>query len=288
MPTMTRKRTQDLNLGSVRTVRSGVPSPLADLYYSIMEMSWPAFIGSVCLIFALINVAFGLIYTALPGAIANATPGSLIDGIFFSIDTLGTVGYGYMYPATHLAHAIAAMEILLGIFFSATITGLIFARFARPRVGLAFSDSIVIGRYEGKPALMLRVVSMRSHPLADAEAQVSWLETSHHADGSVYRRLTDLELVRSRNPMLGLAWTLVHLLPDDSPLIAALDGDDRFLVTAMVRGTDTLLASSTIGNFRYGRDDIRRGHEFVDMITNGDDVLVLEMGKLHETRAITG
>ena len=136
--------------------------------------------------------------------------------MFFSIDTLGTVGYGFMYPATHLAHMIAAIEILLGLFFSATITGLIFARFARPRVGLAFSNSMVIGQYEGKRALMLRVVSMRSRPLADADAQISWLETCRHPDGNVYRRLTELELVRNRNPMLGLAWTVVHLLADDS------------------------------------------------------------------------
>ena len=280
------RRSQDFDFGSIRTVRNGVPSPFADLYYSIMEMGWAAFIGFVCLAFALINLAFGAVYTMLPGAIANARPGSLIDGVFFSIDTLGTVGYGFMYPANHLAHAIAAIEILLGLFFSATITGLIFARFARPRVGLAFSSSMVIGQYEGQRALMLRVVSMRSRPLADADAQISWLETCRHPDGSVYRRLTELNLVRNRNPMLGLAWTVVHLLADDSPLMAALDGDEPFLITALVRGTDTLLASPTIGNFRYGREDIRRNHEFVDMLITRDDMMMLEMDRLHDTRPL--
>ena len=38
-----------------------------------------------------------------------------------------------MAPATHAAHAVASVEILTGLFFSATMTGFIFARLARPR-----------------------------------------------------------------------------------------------------------------------------------------------------------
>lgn len=280
------RRIQEIELGAIRAIRKGGPSPFADLYYLTMQIGWPAFVGVVCLTFAVINLVFGGIYALLPGSIANARPGSLADGLFFSIDTLGTVGYGYMYPATHVAHAIAACEILLGLFFSATITGLIFARFSRPRVGVAFSRCAVVGTYEGQPALMLRVVSLRSRPLADADAQVSWLETCHHPDGTMFRRLSPLALVRDRNPMFSLSWTLVHLLADDSPLLATLDGDERFLVTAMVRGTDTLLATATIGNFSYRREDVLRDRDFVDMITSRDDVLHLDMALLHDTRPI--
>ena len=279
-------RAQTVNLGAIQAIRSGRPSPFADLYYLTMQVSWPAFVGMVCLTFAVINLVFGTIYTLLPGAIAHAAPGSLIDGLFFSIDTLGTVGYGYMYPATHLAHAIAAFEILLGLFFSATITGLIFARFSRPRIGVVFSRSAVIGLYEGQQALMLRVASLRPHPLADADAQVSWLETSYQPGGSMLRRLVPLALVRDRNPMFSLSWTLVHLLADDSPLLATFESDERFLITALVRGTDTLLASTAMGSFSYQRQDIRPDREFVDMVSNRDGVLHLDMLLLHATRPI--
>lgn len=73
-----------------------------DPYYWLMEVRWPAFIASVVLCFFLINLAFGLIYIALPGSVANAQPGSLYDAFFFSVDTLATVGYGNMYPASRL------------------------------------------------------------------------------------------------------------------------------------------------------------------------------------------
>jgi inward rectifier potassium channel len=281
-----RRRSQTIDLGAMRAVRQGGPSPLADLYYLTMQVTWPTFVGLVCLTFAIINLVFGAVYTLLPGAIEHAAPGSLTDGVLFSIDTLGTVGYGYMYPATHLAHAIAACEILLGLFFSATITGLIFARFSRPRVGVVFSRSAVIGIYEGQRALMLRVASLRPRPLADADAQVAWLETTHQPDGSVVRRLAPLALVRDRNPMFSLSWTLVHVLAENSPLLAAFESDERFLITALVRGTDTLLASATMGSFSYRRQDIRPGQDFVDMISSRDGVLHLDMALLHDTQSI--
>ena len=277
-----------INLGGFDAVKSGVPGRLADPYYWVMEMSWPAFVLLVSLTFAGINLNFGLIYAALPGAIANAAPGSIGDGIFFSADTLATVGYGSMYPATRTAHAIAIVEMLVGLFFTATVTGLIFARFARPRESLQFSDVAVIGRFEGKRALMVRVASTRSRPLADAVAQLSWLESIHQPDGRVYRRLAELPLVSSRNPMLGLAWTLIHQLEDDSPMLAALGGTDRFLLTATINGTDTLLASGSQGGHRYGREDIRVDHEFVDVISDESGTIHLDLLLLHDTAAIGG
>jgi len=279
-------RRQIVNLGGFEAIKSGVPPRLADPYYWVMEMSWPMFVLLVSLVFAGINVIFGAIYTLLPGAIANAAPGSLGDGIFFSADTLATVGYGSMYPATRTAHAIAIVEMLTGLFFSATVTGLIFARFSRPRQSLQFSNVAVIGRFEGRRALMVRVASVRSRPLADAVAQLSWLETIHQPDGRVFRRLAELPLVSNRNPMLGLAWTLIHLLDDDSPMLAALAGSDRFLLTATVNGVDTLLASGSQGGQRYGREDIRVDHDFVDVISDESGTMHLDLMLLHDTAPI--
>lgn len=270
-----------------QAMKVGAPSPLADLYYWVMEMTWPVFFGLSAALFVLINLAFGLLYAALPGAIANATPGSIADGFFFSVDTLGTVGYGAMYPASRIGHLIAATEILTGMFVSATMTGLIFARFARPRQALAFSEVAVIGQYEGRPALMVRLASIRSRPLADATAQMSWLESVSMPDGRTFRRLTELPLVRNRNPLLALAWTLVHVLEDDSPMLKALQGDDRFMLSVSVGGLDTLLASPSQGSARYLREHVLIDHEFVDIITEQDGVMHLDLTNLHAVRPIS-
>jgi inward rectifier potassium channel len=281
------RRRQIVQLGGLAAYKTGAPSPFADLYYWVMEMSWPAFVAIASALFVAINLVFGLIYAALPGSIANAAPGSVADGFFFSVDTLGTVGYGAMAPATRLGHAIASVEILLGLFFSATMTGLIFARFARPRTSLVFSNVAVVGRYEGRPALMMRVASIRSRPLADVTAQMSWLEAVTMPDGRVFRRLTELPLVRNRNPMLGLAWTLVHVLDADSAVMAALGGTDRFLLTVTVGGIDTLLASQSQGGVRYRREDVLTDREFVDVILEEDGAMHLDLALLHDTMPVS-
>lgn len=274
----TRKRR--VVLGGVKAVKLGVPSAFADLYYSTMEMSWPAFVGVVSLAFLFINLAFGLVYAALPGAIAKMAPGSLVDGFFFSVDTLGTVGYGSMSPATHAGHAVAAVEILIGLFFSATITGLIFARFARPRDGFVFSRYAVIGEWEGRRALMVRLSTVRVRAVADVTAQISWLQKQEQPDGRVFRRLIELPLVRATNPMFALSWTLVHLLDDGSPMLAALLDGDEFRLSVTVSGFDTLLASQAIGGTFYSRDQVLMDHEFVDAVQDRGGEFELDLRKL--------
>ena len=279
---MRRIRTQNVSIGGVRAVKLGAPSAISDLYYATIAMSWPVFIGLATLIFFLLNLAFGLVYAALPGTIANMAPGSVSDGFFFSVDTLGTVGYGIMAPATRLGHSIAAFEILVGLFFSATMTGLIFARFARPRTSLIFSKIAVIGYYQGRRALMVRVASMRTRPLADASAQMAWLEREQLPDGRLLRRLVNLPLLRANNPALGLSWTLVHMLEDESAFLAALGGSDPFTLSVTVSGLDTLLASLSIGGHSYHRDDILLDHDYVDVINDVDGIVQLDLRKFHE------
>lgn len=286
---MARKvRRQLVRFGGTPAIKIGAPPPLADLYYWVMEMSWPMFIGLAALLFVAINLAFGLLYAALPGSVSGAEPGSIADGFFFSVDTLGTVGYGVEAPGNRLGHAIAAVEILAGLFFSATMTGLVFARFARPRQSLEFSNVAVIGRYAGQRALMVRVASTRSHALADATAQMSFLQAVHMPDGRNFRSLVSLPLVRDVNPLLGLSWTIVHLLDDDSPVLGALASEDRFMLTVTIGGIDTLLASPSQGGMRYDREHVRIDHDFVDVIGDENGVIKLDMTLLHETRPIGG
>jgi inward rectifier potassium channel len=259
---------------------------VGDIYYRTMQMRWPTFVGSVSLVFLVLNLVFGAIYAALPGAIVNMPRGSLLNGFFFSVETLGTVGYGNMAPVSPAGHCVAGFEILIGLFFSATMTGLIFARFARPRTSLMFSRLAVIGRHEGRPALMVRVASTRRHPLADASAQMAWLQRIDLPDGRVMRRLVDLPLLRSHNAMLGLAWSLIHVIEDESEFAAALTGTKPFSLTVTVSGLDTLLASQSIGGHFYRREDILIDHEFVDVISDVEGVVHLDLAHFHEARPI--
>lgn len=281
---MPRIRKQNVNIGGFRAVKFGTPAAIGDLYYGTMEMSWPAFVALVSVVFVLLNLAFGIAYASIPGAVTGVAPGAIANGFFFSVETLGTVGYGNMAPASGIGHGIAALEILVGLFFSATITGLIFARFARPRNSLLFSSEAVIGQYRERPALMVRVATTRARPLADAHAQMAWLERIEQPDGGLLRQLVDLPLIRAHNAMLGLSWTLVHVLDDDSAFLAALNGSAPFTLTVTVSGLETLLASQSIGGHSYRREQILVDHEFVDVISDVDGVVHLDLAKFHDVR----
>ena len=66
---------------------------------------------------------FACLYLLGHGAIANARPGSFTDAFFFSLETLATVGYGVMAPATLYGHVVSGIEIVTGVAFTALLTG---------------------------------------------------------------------------------------------------------------------------------------------------------------------
>lgn len=277
-------RRRVFDLGGFRAEKVGMPARTADLYYAMMEMGWFPFLGVVSLSFLVLNIVFGLGYASMPGALANARSGSIVDGFFFSVETLGTVGYGTMAPATHGAHLLATAEILTGLFFSATMTGLIFARFARPRTSFVFSDVAVIAHVDGRRKLMIRLASTRLRPIADVHAQLSWLRKSRLADGRIDRHLVELPLVRSHNPQLAFSWTLVHEIDDASPMLEAMSHDDEFRLTVTVIGVDTLLANQALGAQTYLRASIVTDHVYEDMVETHGSGFVFDLGKIENVR----
>src|SRR6202008_5042191 len=93
---------------------------------------------------------------------------------YLSIETLATVGYGDMHPQTNYGHLIATVEIFTGMSFLAVMTGLIFARFSRPRARFVFANTAVVTRHEGHQALMIRTANARHNTISRASARL-WL-----------------------------------------------------------------------------------------------------------------
>ena len=87
---------------------------LRDPYHLAVSLPWPGFALAMLACWLAINLIFALLYRLGPGAVANAVPGSFADAFFFSIETLATVGYGVMAPATLYGHIVSAAEIVTG------------------------------------------------------------------------------------------------------------------------------------------------------------------------------
>jgi inward rectifier potassium channel len=260
---------------------------LNDPYYLVLSMSWQAFLASVLALYVAANLIFATLYWSAPGSIAHARPGSFGDAFFFSVETLATVGYGDMHPQTVYGHGMATAEIFLGVFLTALVTGAFFARFARPKPRLIFSEAAVISPYEGGRALMVRVASRRLHAINEVRGRISYLRTFHLPDGGTFRRFYDLKLVRNENPVLSLSWTLIHPIDADSPLhdmtaqrLAA--EAPRLLVS--INGFDEAISSQINDRHSYRPDDIRVGHVFVHILEDKPDgAIQIDLDRIHDT-----
>jgi inward rectifier potassium channel len=78
---------------------------------------------------------FGCLYRLLPGSIENLNPLGFAGAFFFSVETLATAGYGDMHPQTMYGHAVAMVEMFVGLMMLALVTGFMFARFSDPEPG---------------------------------------------------------------------------------------------------------------------------------------------------------
>jgi inward rectifier potassium channel len=225
-----------------------------------------------------INLVFALLYLVQPGAISNAPSGSFPAAFFFSMETLATVGYGVMAPATLYGHIIASVEILCGMAFTAVMTGLIFVRFAKPKSKILFAEKAVVARHNGDMTLMIRIGSGRVTPLASASVNLSAVQTHRTTEGHVYRGGTPLTLERSHQPFFALTWTLLHRIVPGSPLwgMSIEDLEARhtnFLLMAEAR--DQALGAQVYDSHYYGANDILFGMRYQDAVTTDADGHVL-------------
>jgi inward rectifier potassium channel len=129
---------------------------------------------------------------------------------------------------------------------------------------------------------MVRLASTRVRPLANAQAQMAWLDRTPLVEGQVVRRLKDLPLLRSHGAMLGFSWTLIHIPEADSPFLQALRDGRPLELMVSVSGIDTLLASQSVGGFKYCSDDILLDHEYVDVISEVNGVVHLDLRNFHQ------
>jgi inward rectifier potassium channel len=266
-----------------------------DLYHWLLSLRWPAFLGLITGVYLLINCGFALLYLVTGSGIANARPCSFRDVFFFSIQTLSTVGYGYLYPQTFVAQVLVALEVWSGLMLIAILTGLMFARFSRPTARVMFSRVAVICPFEGVPTLMFRAANRRDNRILEAQVQVSLLRNEMSREGHQLRRFYDLNLLRSRTPVFGLSWLVMHPIDSDSPLCGLgleelRDGDAELWIT--LTGLDETFSQTIHSRYSYGFGELLWNMRFVDIFTRvpeGDtfidlasfhDVLPIESDRL--------
>jgi len=242
---------------------------LRDAYHFAVTISWPLFAIALLSSGLIINLIFAFLYLARPGAVQNLAPGDYPMAFFFSLETQATVGYGEMAPASLYGHTVAGAEIVVGMTFTAIMTGLLFVRFSKPKARFVFADNAVIATHNGQPTFMLRIANGRFTMLTHATANVGILLAETTDEGQHYRADHDLKLVRRKAHIFPLTWTLMHVIDHASPL-HGLDApalarlDVRLVLTLDAR--DSALGAAVQDIRTYTHEQVIFGMRYADAV----------------------
>ena len=219
--------------GSSNVIHLNKRKNLDDLYAYFIEISWFKFFLLILLVYTLINIVFGLIYTLIGIEEITKSTGyffsDFLNGFFFSAQTLTTVGYGGIAPHGISSNLIAAFEAMIGLLSFSFITGLLYGRFSKPKAAIKFSENIILREFKGKRAIMFRLMNSRKTVMIEPKIKVTLSITDTVTEE---KRFYNLKLERDAIMYLPTVWTIVHEIDEKSPLynlsnveIAKLDAE---------------------------------------------------------------
>jgi len=257
-----------------------------DLYHHLLSAPWSGLVATIVGLYLAANALFALAYLAQPGSVENARPGSFVDAFFFSVQTMATIGYGKLVPRTPFANVLVTVEVLVGLFGVAMVTGLMFAKFSHPTARVLFSRHAVVAPHDGVPCFMFRMANARGNNIVHAEVRVVLAREETTLEGSRMRRFHDLVLVRPGSMLFALSWTAIHPITEASPFhgatpasLAAVEAE----IVISLMGYDENLAQTVHARHRYQPGDIAWGARFVDVLTREPDgVRHIDYARFHD------
>ena len=258
-----------------------------DLYHNALSLRWWWFMALGCLAYLAVNVVFAILFLLQPDSIIGARPGSFVDAFFFSVQTIATIGYGQMSPATFYCNILVLLETMTGLVFLALATGITFARISRPTARVMYASAAVVGPRNRVPTLSFRIANARSSQILEADVRVSLLRYETSVEGERMRRFHDLQLVRSHTPVFALTFTIMHLIDETSPLFGVKPedleaGEAELLVT--VTGLEEISSQTVHARHNYPAQEVRFGHRYVDIFLRDDTgERYIDYGRFHET-----
>jgi len=222
---------------------------------------------------------------ALSGSIAVGFGPRLLEAFFFSVQTLSTIGYGDLSPHGLAANLLVTLEAIVGLLTIALATGLVFARFSRPRARIVFSEQALIAPYRDITAFEFRVANERNSQLTNVNATVV-LSRWETVNGKRARRFHPLTLEREQVMFMPLHWVVVHPIDEESPLHGVtnerlLGSDAEFLI--LLIGLDETSSQTVHTRSSYKADEVLWGAKFVDMYRPPEDgLLSVDLSRLHD------
>jgi inward rectifier potassium channel len=254
--------------GSFNVLRQGTNWHDVHPYLYLVSVSWSNFFGLVLLAYILINFVFATIYYSLgPDALLAGAPTGydrFFECIFFSAQTLTTVGFGAVSPRTAGANTVAALEAMVGLMSFAVATGLLFGRVSKPSARIGFSEKALMSRYQDGWSFQFRMVNRRANTLIEP-AVTLMIMTVDRSNGGSRREFTILKLEREKVMLFPLTWTIVHPIDSESPLFGKLPADLEALQAefmVLVKAWDETFGQTVHQRYSYRYSEVVWGGRF--------------------------
>lgn len=249
---------------------------LNDAYFWLQGLGWLGFMG----VFAVIYVFLALLFVGLQAFDRRGLQGvsdRFDQLLLLNINILSGSGSGT--PATTYMNILLALEGLVQVFLFALVTGLVYARFARPSARLRFSERILISpgssSVPGAPTVLsLRMVNMRSNWLVRMDVVLEVVMNTRNADGSTFRKIVDLNLRRSTLSNFSVPLTLFHDMDESSPLhgyTAEMLERDRVTLTVSVQASDEIQVANVFASHTYDYRHFIFADGWSDLFTHAPD-----------------
>eukprot|EP00644_Phytophthora_capsici_P011169 jgi/Phyca11/16178/fgenesh1_pg.PHYCAscaffold_18_\ len=110
--------------------------PYKDFLYVLLNMRWPMLLTVLLAIFMLNIFLFAAVTCFVCGE-----PTHFFEAFDLSYQTFTTIGFGVVYPTHTCGNVIMSVESFASMMVVSAVTGLVFAKFAKPQAKVAFSKN---------------------------------------------------------------------------------------------------------------------------------------------------
>jgi inward rectifier potassium channel len=196
-----------------------------------------------------------------------------------------------MSPATRYGHVFVTIEALVGTLGVALVTGVTFAKFARPTARVLFGAKVVVQLRDGVPHMVFRLANWRGNMVVEGHLRAFVLRRHTTREGEETRVPMELPLVRDRTALFALTWVPMHRIDPTSPFwgpdaLATLRQEQAQIYLSF-GGIDETIGQPIHARHSYKLDDIVYNARFVDVLTiDSEGLRTVDYAEFHDVEIL--
>lgn len=256
-----------------------------DFLYVLLNLRWPALCGVLLAVFVANVFAFAALVS-----VGCGEPDGFLRAFDLSYQTFTTIGFGVVFPRRTCSNIVMTLESFASMLVTSAITGLVFAKFAKPIAKIAFSTVCVVQPYgDHRLALVVRVANATqsrdvTHDVimeANFKLNLLRVERAKSSTRDIRAAATpgvdddkvlcsyNLKVLQNNFITFRMGVAVVHVIDADSPFFGLTAQDLRasdMLLEVAISGVDSTLQDTVADRFIYTASDFKWGYRFAELL----------------------